>query len=111
MATEGTRGRQNTSQSIDSPLLELFERDLGRGRDFIEAQAVRVVLLFVVCGSCELFLLVINRTSPFRVNSMMVLSYHDCSQSLSVERTLIACSTGHRTRWETRRASVLELRE
>ncbi len=68
----------STSQPIDSPLLELLECDLGRGGDFVEAQAVRVVLLFI-CGNCELFLLVINRTSSFGVNSIIVLSYHLCS--------------------------------
>ena len=42
---------------------------------------MRVILLFV-CGGCELFLLVIKRTSSFRVNSIIVLSYHDCFCSL-----------------------------
>lgn len=67
----------DTSQSIDSPLLELFECDLSRGGNFVQAQAVRVVLLFEFWRS-KLFLSVINGTSPFGINSTVVLFYHDC---------------------------------
>lgn len=35
--TQYMRGRQSTSQPVNSPLLELLERDLSRGGDFIEA--------------------------------------------------------------------------
>ena len=66
---------RTTSQPIDGPLLELLERDFSGGGGFIEVQAVRVFLLFI-CGDCELFLLVINCTSPFRVNSIIILSDH-----------------------------------
>lgn len=39
--------RSNTSQSIDSPLLELLQGDFGGGRDVIEIQAVGIFLLLV----------------------------------------------------------------
>ena len=70
------RGVSRTSQPINGPLFELLECDLGRRGNFIEAQAVRVVQLFVR-GSCELFSLVVNCTSPFAVNSIVILSNHD----------------------------------
>lgn len=74
----------HTLQSVNSPLLKLFEGDLRSGRYFVDVQTVRIVLLLVCCGS-ELSFLGINHSSAFRIDPISVLSNHGkgyCGQEL-----------------------------
>lgn len=65
----------HTSQTINSPLFELFECDIGRWRREVEIQPV-LVLDILVCGRRELFLPVIQLLPLTRINSREVLSDH-----------------------------------
>ena len=64
-----------TLESVDSPLFKFLQSDLCCWWDFIEVQAMRIVLLLEY-RCCELFLLVIKRGPPLRINSVKVLSNH-----------------------------------
>lgn len=64
-----------TLESVDSPLFEFLQSDLCCWWDFIEVQAMRIVLLLEY-RRCELLLLVIKSGPPLRVNSVGVLSNH-----------------------------------
>lgn len=64
-----------TLQSVNRPLLELFQSDLGRRWDIVEIQAMRVVLL-LERRRCELLLSWVQVGPPLGVNSMKILSYH-----------------------------------
>ena len=69
------QGLELTSDPIDGPLLELFERDFCRGRDGVEVQSVRILDRFVG-WSGELFALVVEGGPSFGVDSVHVLSDH-----------------------------------
>lgn len=64
------RLRLHTSQSVNRPLLKLFQRNVRRRWDFIEVQGMWIIELFEDRRS-ELLLLVIDE-SPFGINSMDV---------------------------------------
>jgi hypothetical protein len=67
--------KSHTLQSINRPLFELLEGDLCGGRDVVEIQSIRVILLLVGWG-CELLLLVVQSRPPLGVNTIGVLSNH-----------------------------------
>lgn len=55
-AVDANRQSKPTLQSVNSPLLKLLKRDLGRGRRVVQVQTVRVFLLLVDwCGKLSLF--------------------------------------------------------
>lgn len=65
----------HTLQSVNSPLLELFEGDFRGRRYLINVQTVRIVLL-LVCWSSELSFFRVNDSPSFGINAMSVLSNH-----------------------------------
>lgn len=65
----------HTLQPVNSPLLELLKRYLCRWRGLIEAQSVRIVLLFEG-WSCELLLFVIQSSSSLGIYLVEILSNH-----------------------------------
>jgi hypothetical protein len=73
----------HTFQSVNGPLLELFQGDLRGRRCFIDVQTVGIVLLLVCWGS-KLPFLGVNNSSSFRIDPMGVLSYHD--EGIMVEK-------------------------
>lgn len=64
-----------TSQPVDSPLLELFQCDLGGGGHFVKIQAVRILLVLIE-GSCKLPLFVINSAPSLRIDAIEFLLDH-----------------------------------
>ncbi len=64
---------ERTFQPVDCPLLELLERNLCRGRDFVEGEAVGVFLL-LVSRICELLLLVADGVFALWINPIWVLT-------------------------------------
>lgn len=74
-----------TSEAIDSPLLELLEGDVCRGRRRVEVESVGVLLLFVT--AVEELLLAVVDVPPFCVYPVEVLSEHgDCRVEGKKER-------------------------
>ncbi len=65
------------SQTIDSPLLELFERDISGRRCNIEIQSV-LVFKILVHRRRELPFPIIEARPSLWVNTCEVLSDHDC---------------------------------
>jgi hypothetical protein len=59
---------QQTSQTINSPLFKLLERDIGRRRRNVEIESV-LILDMLVRRRSELFLPMIERRAPLRFNS------------------------------------------
>ena len=66
---------RRTPESVDRPLFELFQRDVGGWRGRVEVEPVGV-LVFLVCRVCELLLAVINYIPPLRVYPIEVLTDH-----------------------------------
>lgn len=68
---------RHTSQTIYSPLFELFEGNVGCRRSDIEIQAM-LVLQGLVCWRRKLLLSMIKTSPSLRINSSKVLSNHGC---------------------------------
>ena len=68
------RGR-HTSQSIDRPLLKLFEGDFRSRRGFIEVETMRIIVLFE-CRIGKLAFFMIQYCPTLCVYSIDVLPYH-----------------------------------
>ncbi len=69
-------GSRLTSQSINGPLLKVFQSDLSSRRDMIEVQPVGIILLLVRRGS-KLFLFVINRGPSLWIDPCRLIPNHD----------------------------------
>ena len=65
----------HTSQSIDCPLFKLLKGDLLSRRELIEAQTMRIIMS-LINGSCELFLLVVDVVASLWVNAVELWVHH-----------------------------------
>jgi hypothetical protein len=68
-------GSERTPQTIDSPLLELLQRNIQRRRHDIEVQSMPI-LDILVRGRRELFLAMVDIIPAFGIDAREVLSYH-----------------------------------
>lgn len=73
---------KQTSQTINSPLLKLLQRNIRRWRHDIEVQSM-LVFEILVCGCRELFLAVVDIVPPFGINACEILSDHPAQVSNS----------------------------
>lgn len=74
-ARESNIERVCTSQSVDCPLFELFEGDVGSGCICVEVETMGIFRVFVLRNR-KLLLSVINDVSPLRIDSVEVLTQH-----------------------------------
>lgn len=69
------KGWRLTSQTINRPLFELLKCDLCGGRGFVEVKPVGILLL-LIDRKGELFLLRIDSSPPFWVDTVELRFYH-----------------------------------
>ena len=97
-------GPTHTPQPIDSPLFELLEGNLGRWRESVEVQTMRVIRHLEGC-TCKLLFLVVECAPSFGINPIIVLSNHGGQTRASIP-TLDLFDGQRKTKVEALRACI-----